>query len=258
MKKVLFLATFFALCAVAGFSAVITSADFTAAQVDTMPANMVSEWNTGTNAAVKPLADATIAIPVDHAAPNDGYVLRLYDQGGYNFAYPTDYATLVTKTDTTVEALIYVNLANAGTSEKDFGLGIRVGIDSAPELGGRAMYNQMSGYWFWVTANSSWSGITPTAKRPFILKKSSGTWTLVGTEGTADVADGWHKFTLTAVGSTISGYIDDVKVVEGTDTEYAAGFGCAAFYFDGTDQAGGYDNFVWSDAVSSEAHWNLY
>lgn len=253
MKKILTLAML--LIAATGFCGVIQSNDFTPAENDTLPTNIVSEWSP--NAAVKPLNDATLGIPADHAAPNDGYCLRLYDQGGYNFAYPADYAT-VSKTDSTVEAWVYVNLDSA-TSERDLGLGIRVGIDPVPDIGGRAIYNEMRGYWFFVTANSSWSGISPnpTNKRAIILKKVSGTFSMVGTEGTSDIVDGWHKFKLVAEGTTISAYVDDVLQVQGTDTTYTTGF-AAMVYYGGATDAGGFDNFVWSEPDTTVQDWEMY
>jgi hypothetical protein len=237
--------------------AVVQQNDFTPGENNTLPATLVADWNGGVNAMVVPLADAAITVPGDHTAPNDGYVLRNYDQGGYNFVFPASYAS-TTRADSTVEAWVYVKLTGF-TGETDYGLIQRGAVDATPDSGALAYYSQRAGYWFMVTANSSWGTYVPTNRRAFLLKRNTvPAWETLGTEGTTDIADGWHLFRLTVSGTNIYGYIDGALQCQATDSQYASGFPVMIYYGADATKAGAFDNFVWTDPNADVADWSIY
>ena len=256
MKKGLIV--FFMFLSVVALSAVIQQNDFTPAENDTIPADFTSDWDAGTD--VKVLSLATLGVAADHTG-GDGYALRIADLGdtGYNFAYPASYAT-ASHADSGVEAWVYLDFAPY-SDERDCGLAIRCGVDTTPSFGAQAIYSDMIGYWFLVTVNSSWGSYVPTNRRGFFLKKISGVWAQVGTEGASDVTDGWHKIRVEAQGTTLRAFIDDVLylTVEDTENSFTTGF-VAMTYYRATDDSnvGIFDNFLWDTEMTDVSDWELY
>lgn len=253
----------FVLIATSGFCAVIQQEDFTSAQNGTLPATLDAEWDAGIDVIVTDLA--TMGISSDHTG-GDGYVLRLADLGDayWDFCFPANYQT-ISYPDSAAEAWVYFDFEGI-SAERDFGLYIR----SAPDSGG-GVYPLRAGYWLFVTANSSWSGYTPTDYRAFILRYNGTSWVQIGSEGTADYTTGWHTLRIEAIGSEIKGYVDGNLEVSGTDTEFATGFAGMVYYNDpgnGADEAGAFDNFLWevpapptptpAGAGVDFGNWSLY
>jgi len=224
----------------------ILQEDFTPAQVGTLPTTLWGEWDSGVDVIVVSLA--TASVPVDHTG-GDGYIVRLGDinDSGYNFCYSSDTAALVT--DNAVESWVYLSFDTV-TWERDYGVFLRCTPDPAPSLGGKAVYNDCKGYWFFVTINSSWGSYVPPNMRAFMLKRTLGTtdWVQIGDTGTSDYTTGWHKLRLEALGSEIKGYVDGNLEVIATDTDYTAGFAGMAYYngvLTTPDLVGAFDNFKW-------------
>jgi len=260
MKK-LFCVLFVCLVSLS-FAAIVQQNDFTSGENGTLPSNLGGSYDAGTDVSVQPLASISPAPSGDHAG-GDGYALRVGDintGGGYfNFAFPNPDND---QTDCKVSAWVYIDWTtwDATPLERDYLLCLRQQAQD-PQTG--TYYRQ--GYMFAITSNSSWAGISPnpTSKRPFIMKRVDATSTLIGTEGSTDVDTGWHKIAFQVVGTELKGFVDDVQVCSGTDSQYASG-SCAIGYYEENGAtaypyAAAYDNFIFENTPFSGVNdWALY
>jgi len=226
LKKIF--AIIFLLLVSCSFATPIQENDFLPSENGTLPSNIDARYDGGVDVIVTAYSNVS---GVTSDAPNgDGYVLRLGDLGSgggfYNWAAVKDMSKATT--DSYTEAYVYLNLSVA-TVERDFGLFVR-----CTSLAAQGTGSSRNGYMLLITANSLWSSYTAVNYTPFILKRNGSTgWTLVAA-GTSTVSDGWHKLKIQAIGTTISGFVDDVKVAEGTDSTFTSGVG-GMVYYDDTD-----------------------
>ncbi|MBN1475788.1 hypothetical protein JXA47_03445 [Candidatus Sumerlaeota bacterium] len=217
--------------------------DFASGDNGTLPTSLTGEWDPGVDLIVQDLA--TLGIPADHTG-GDGYALQVADlgEGGYNFVYPASTANDTT-TDQTISSWIYYDSTLNSGNETDWGVFVRSSV--RPAFYGDGTGDSREAYWFLVTHDSSWGSYVPTDAHAFILKRSGGAWVQLGSEGTTALSDGWHEMTLTAEGSTISGYIDGVLEVQATDTDFTAGYaGLVAYLGSNTTDVIVHDNFTWT------------
>jgi hypothetical protein len=247
MKKVLLFGL-----ALAGVASIATaqSYNFTAAEVNTLPAGLSASYDGGVDAIVVPFGTMSPTIGADHAG-GDGHVARIGDLaaggGGYNWIFPTTQPSIA---DVRISGWVYVDWETVdGVAERDYIQLIRL-QNADPQVTGSAAGTRQ-GYFFLVTKDSSWGGLAtnPTNKRPFIMKRVGTVHTLIGSEGTTDVNTGWHRFSFEASGTTLTGSIDGSVVATGTDSTYTTG-GWAVGYYD-DNSAGGtnpyaaaYDNLL--------------
>jgi len=248
--------------AAAASGAVILQEDFTSAQNGTLPASLSASYDGGTDVVVVPLATMQPAIGADHTG-GDGYVCRVGDLGpgggGYNWIYPTSAAP---QTDVRVAGWVYVDWTTWDPTplERDYMIMARmtnVNPQSSPTR---------QGYFFLVTANSSWSGITPDPPnfKPFLMKKVGTSHSVIGSYGASDVTTGWHYFELEINGSNLVGKVDGTTVASGTDSSYTSGNVAWGYYDDngGTSSypyAAAWDNIIYETTTpSSTSDWALY
>ncbi|CAN5394953.1 hypothetical protein BH09SUM1_BH09SUM1_13050 [soil metagenome] len=232
MKKLILSAVVVSL-SVAANATVLLQVDATPAQVNTLPAGLTGSFDSGTDVKVVTLATMQPAIGADHTG-GDGHVLRVGDidagGGSFNWAYVT---TPPVNTDVAISAYYYVDFTNGmdtpTVQERDYVLMARTATADP-----QGTSPSRSGYFFLISANASWTGVTPNPvnRKPYIIKRNADTtYTQIGINGVADVTDGWHKLKLEVIGTSIKGYVDDVVVCSGTDSTYT-GTGVAWGYYD--------------------------
>jgi hypothetical protein len=253
-----------ALVAVASIASatVVLQENFTSAQNGTLPGSLSASYDGGTDVVVVPLATMQPTPPTDHSG-GDGYVCRVGDLGtgggGYNWIF---LASPSPQTDVRIAGWVYVDWTTLdGTpQERDYLiLGRMQNTNPQVSVGGTRQ-----GYFFGVTAYSSWTGISPnpTNFRPVLFKKVGGSHTLIQ-EGSSDVTTGWHYLELVCNGTSIQGKVDGTTVCSGTDSSYASG-NAAWGYYDDNGAASNYpyaaawDNIIYETLTSGVNDWALY
>ncbi len=248
-------------------AAILLQEDFTPAQDGTLPTTLSASFDPGVDVKVTALSNI-LPTPVGDHTGGDGYALQVGDLGtgggGYNWAFPSDASGITAEANCKISAWIYIDWANmdATPQERDYMLMLRLQNGRDPQ----AVSPTRNAYWFLVTANSSWSGISPNPPnyKAFIMKRVNTTQTKLSAYSTADVATGWHLFSFEAVGSTLKGYIDGALVAEATDTDpngYTSGNAAFGYYDDNgaTTYSAAFDNVVYETVEETDVtDWTLY
>lgn len=229
---------------------------FTTAQAGTLPATMNADWDAGVDVKVVAIGSAQItsgtAITIPAPRPGgDGYALQIGDvgEGGFNFCWPS---SKIAKSVNAVSAAVYTYFGPDVDWEQDYGIFLCGKEDPTPNFGA-VIYDQLYGYWFLISKNSSWGSYVPPDGTAFLLRRAaSGGWVKVA-EGTGVYGTSWHTLRLERDASnTIKGYVDGTLEVVFTDpAPLDAGFPGMMFYNGSADLniVGVFDDFVWEDAV---------
>jgi hypothetical protein len=266
MFRKLLTASLFASVAVCASGAVVLQEDFTSAQNGTLPASLSASYDSGVDVVVVPLATMQPTPGSDHTG-GDGYVCRVGDLGagggGYNWIF---LASPSPQADVKISGWVYVDWTtlDATPGERDYIILGRM-QNTNPQVTGSAAGTRQ-GYFFAITAYSSWTGISPnpTNFRPILFKKVGTTHTVIGSEGTSDVTTGWHFLELEIVGTAITGKVDGATVCSGTDTSYSTG-NAAWGYYDSNGSASNnpyaaaWDNVKFETVGASGVNdWTMY
>jgi hypothetical protein len=187
-RKVIAVGMFVGVAALAS-GAVILKEDFTAAQNGTLPASLSASFDGGVDVIVVPLATMQPTPAADHTG-GDGYVCRVGDLGsaggGYNWIFP---ASPSPQSDVHIGAWVYIDWTtwDATPLERDYMILARL-QNTDPQVAGTVGSTRQA-YFFAVTANSSWTGISPnpTNFRPVLFKRVGSTHTLLQ-QGSSDVS----------------------------------------------------------------------
>ncbi len=220
MKRVLSIVAFIAVASMAMGATTIQENTFSPSENGTLPGDLklVNGFVSGT---VMSLADAGVS--TDHTN-GDGYVLKCVNQTGY-WGYVAPTTLYSTQENQQVSAWIYVDMSDAGSSEKSYAI-----FAAQPT----ACENR-KGYMFCFGAvNSSWSGWTPTDRCPFILYRAltSTTWTQLYTASTYTISDGWHYCLVQVKDGLVSQFIDNTCIATVGNTVYPAGSYAIGMYTD--------------------------